>query len=85
MTKLIKFNTIDELMKSLSNQVANDLKDAINKNKIVTLSVPGGTTPAPFFDYLCEEDLDWSMVNILLSDERSVSYTHLTLPTSDLV
>ena len=73
MTKLIKFNTIDELMKSLSNQVANDLKDAINKNKIVTLSVPGGTTPAPFFDYLCEEDLDWSMVNILLSDERYLS------------
>lgn len=70
MTKLIKFNSIDELMKSLSNQVANDLKDAISKNKIVTLSVPGGTTPAPLFDYLCEEDLDWTMITIFLSDER---------------
>lgn len=70
MTKLIKFDSIDILMKALSTQVSNDLEESLKANKVVTLSVPGGTTPAPFFDYLCNEDIEWQRVNILLSDER---------------
>ena len=38
--------------------------------------MPGGTTPAPFFDLLCKESLDWSRVRILLSDERYVPETN---------
>jgi len=70
MTKLTKFDSIDILMKTLSSYVSNDLRESLKNNKVVTLSVPGGTTPAPFFDYLCNEDLEWQRVNVLLSDER---------------
>ena len=70
MTKLIKFSSVDILMKTLSSHVSNDLREALKINKMVSLSVPGGTTPSPFFDCLCNEDLEWQRVNILLSDER---------------
>ena len=70
MTKLIKFSSINILMKTLSSHVSNDLREALKINKMVSLSVPGGTTPSPFFDCLCNEDLEWQRVNILLSDER---------------
>ena len=41
MTKLIKFSSVDILMKTLSSHVSNDLKEALKINKMVSLSVPG--------------------------------------------
>ena len=38
-------------------------------------AVPGGTTPGPMFDDLCAADLDWSRVNVMLTDERWVPET----------
>jgi len=35
-----------------------------------SLVVPGGTTPGPIFDSLCAADIDWSRVDVALSDER---------------
>ncbi len=39
--------------------------------------VPGGTTPGPIFDDLCAADLDWSRVDVLLTDERWVPEVHV--------
>ena len=72
MTMLVKHDSILQLMHGLSHSVATDLRDSLKNKNFVTLSVPGGSTPAPFFDLLCKESLDWSRVKILLSDERYV-------------
>ena len=37
--------------------------------------MPGGTTPGPIFDLLCNADIDWARVDIMLSDERWVPDT----------
>lgn len=76
MTKLVKHNNIQQLMHGLSISVAKELRDSLKNKNFVSLSVPGGTTPAPFFDLLCKESLDWSRVRILLSDERYVPETN---------
>ena len=34
--------------------------------------MPGGTTPGPIFDSLCGTMLDWSRVDVMLTDERWV-------------
>lgn len=72
MTMLVKHDSILKLMHGLSHSVATDLRDSLKNKNFVSLSVPGGTTPAPFFDLLCKESLDWSRIKILLSDERYV-------------
>ena len=56
----------------LANQLAGDLRAALGHEDRVLLVVPGGTTPGPVFDDLCAADLDWSRVDVLLSDERWV-------------
>ena len=69
MTKLIKFDSIDVLMKTLSSNISNDLRIHLKNNKSVNLAVSGGTSPSALYDCLCEEDIDWSRVTIFLSDE----------------
>lgn len=48
MTKLVKHNNIQQLMHGLSISVAKELRDSLKNKNFVSLSVPGGTTPAPF-------------------------------------
>ncbi len=40
------------------------------------LAVPGGTSPGPVFDTLCGVELDWSRVDVMLTDERWVPEDH---------
>jgi 6-phosphogluconolactonase len=72
MTDFVEHNDVEHLMASLAQAVAEDLRAALDKNGTASISIPGGTTPAPFFDILCQQDLDWSGVKVLLSDERYV-------------
>jgi 6-phosphogluconolactonase len=57
---------------NLANVLAGKLTAALMHEDRATLVVPGGTTPGPVFDALCDADLDWSRVDIMLSDERWV-------------
>jgi 6-phosphogluconolactonase len=57
---------------ALANVLAGKLTAALMHEDRATLVVPGGTTPGPIFDALCDADLDWSRVDIMLSDERWV-------------
>ena len=52
-----------------------DLRNELKKKKRAVLVVPGGTTPGPIFDVLCTADIEWSRVDIMLTDERWVSET----------
>jgi 6-phosphogluconolactonase len=62
----------DVLMRGLADLVSDQLRAAIATKGRATLAVPGGTTPAPFLNWLSEEDLGWSDVSVILTDERVV-------------
>lgn len=69
---IIEYADRDMLMIDLANTLAGDLKTALTTQETVSLAVPGGTTPAPMFDYLSGADLAWERVAIMLTDERWV-------------
>ncbi|MCK0150963.1 6-phosphogluconolactonase [Marivita sp. S6314] len=56
----------------LANKLAGDLRSILRHEERVVLAVPGGTSPGPVFDDLCAADLDWSRVDVMLTDERWV-------------
>jgi 6-phosphogluconolactonase len=57
---------------NLANVLAGKLTATLMHEDRATLVVPGGTTPGPVFDALCDADLEWSRVDVMLSDERWV-------------
>ena len=72
MTDFLEYNDREELVSSVAKILASDLIASIEDRENVMFSVPGGSTPGPIFDKLCEFDLDWRRVSIILNDERWV-------------
>jgi len=72
---LIEYPDIELLMMNLANRLAGEVRQALAIEDRVSLAVPGGTTPSPMFDDLCAADLDWSRVDVMLTDERWVPDT----------
>ncbi len=62
----------DMLAINLANVLAGALTSALLRHDAVSFVVPGGSTPGPVFDALCDADLEWDRVTVLLSDERWV-------------
>jgi 6-phosphogluconolactonase len=71
-TDFLEYNDREELVSSVAKILAYDLIASIKDRENVMFSVPGGSTPGPIFDKLCEFDLDWKRVSIILNDERWV-------------
>jgi len=63
------------MMIDLADTLASDLKNALLAHDRVSFAVPGGTTPGPVFDGLCDVHLDWDRVDVMLTDERWVDET----------
>lgn len=61
----------------LAQQIAGGLRQALGHKDRVLLAVPGGTSPGPVFDDLCAAELDWSRVDVVLTDERWVPDAHI--------
>lgn len=61
---------------NVAQRIAGDLNASLIHSDRALLAVPGGTTPGPIFDDLCAADLDWSRVDIILTDERWVPGDH---------
>lgn len=74
---LREYPDADMMAIDVANQLAEELTLALEHEDRVLFVVPGGTTPGPIFDDLCEADLDWSRVDVLLSDERWVPEVHV--------
>lgn len=75
MSGFTKYDSRADLFKGLADVVEAQLRAALTQNGRATLAVPGGTTPAPFFEHLRHADLDWANVTVLLTDERFVPET----------
>ncbi len=61
---------------NVAQKITGDLNAALGHQDRVLLAVPGGTTPGPIFDQLCAADLEWSRVDVILTDERWVPGDH---------
>lgn len=70
---LIEYADREMLAMNVANKLAGKLKSALSGNDRATFAVPGGTTPAPIFEMLAATDIDWSRVDVLLTDERWVA------------
>ena len=75
--KLREYPDADLMAIDVANQLAGELTAALDHEERVLFVVPGGSTPGPVFDDLCDADLDWSRVDVLLSDERWVPEVHV--------
>lgn len=73
---LIEYADSEMMAIDLANSLAGELGEALRAQDRATLIVPGGSTPGPVFDDLCAADLDWSRVDVILSDERWVPEDH---------
>ncbi len=72
----IDYPDAEIMMMDIANRIAGELRQALAGGERASLAVPGGTTPGPIFDSLCAADLDWSRVDVLLTDERWVPESH---------
>ncbi|MEI4232248.1 6-phosphogluconolactonase [Roseovarius sp. D22-M7] len=68
--KIIDYADAEMMAINLANVLAGELRNALRTEDRVLFVVPGGTTPGPVFDALCDTHLDWDRVDVLLSDER---------------
>ncbi len=73
---LIEYADSEMMAIDVANVLAGELGEALRHRDRATLIVPGGSTPGPIFDDLCAADLDWSRVDVMLSDERWVPEDH---------
>lgn len=71
----VEYNSRDILMESLALIVTEELQKFLDEKELVTLSLPGGTTPRPFFDRLSMQKLDWRRIVVIPTDERLVPET----------
>lgn len=72
----VEYPDFDMLCIDLANKLAGELSTALQHEERIAFGVPGGTTPGPVFDDLCAADLDWSRVDVVLTDERWVPADH---------
>lgn len=73
--QIIEYPDAEMMMMDLANLLAGELKNSLLVHDHASFAVPGGTTPGPIFDSLCEVKLDWERVHVLLTDERWVPET----------
>lgn len=71
----LEYNHREDLVSKVAEILAADLISSVKGGGNAIFSVPGGSTPGPIFDKLCEFDLDWKRVSIILNDERWVPET----------
>ena len=75
MIDFLEYNHREDLVSKVAEILAADLISSVKGGGNAIFSVPGGSTPGPIFDKLCEFDLDWKRVSIILTDERWVPET----------
>lgn len=66
----------DVLAQKLATSVGKQLRACLVEKNKACLAVSGGKTPLPFFQYLSQQELDWTKVTVILVDERWLPTDH---------
>lgn len=74
--EFVDYQDREMLAIDLANRLAGELRTALSHDERAAFAVPGGTSPGPVFDDLCAVELDWSRVDVFLTDERWVPEGH---------
>lgn len=64
------------LAQKLAGSVGKQLNACLAEKNKACLAVSGGKTPIAFFQYLSQQELDWSKVTVILIDERWLPIDH---------
>ena len=72
---LIEYPDSEMMMIDLANTLAGEIENVLLTEERASFVGSGGSTPGPIYDNLCAADLDWSRVDISISDERWVPET----------
>ncbi|MES1955790.1 6-phosphogluconolactonase [Salinisphaera hydrothermalis] len=72
MAELIEYSSRSEAARQLAASIAERLRGAIAERGEASLVVSGGSSPKELFEYLAGQELDWSRVTVVPSDERWV-------------
>ncbi|MEL7013003.1 MAG: 6-phosphogluconolactonase [Pseudomonadota bacterium] len=70
--KLLNYPDRDMLAIEVAHELIEDLSDVLDTQERVRFAVCGGSTPGPIFELLAVARMDWSRVDIVLTDERWV-------------
>lgn len=70
------YNSHSALVAALGQQIIRCLQEAIQKEGQASIAFSGGSTPKPLLQYLSQQNMDWSKVQITLVDERCVDQSH---------
>lgn len=73
---IINYQGRGEQAAALAVQVAGQLRARHRAGDRTGLVLSGGSTPAPFMQALAKHTLDWSLVDVTLTDERCVPESH---------
>lgn len=73
---IIEYNTRASLAQGVCSALKQALEQDLETQGRSGLAVAGGTTPAPIFDLLAQETLDWAKVQVMATDERWVPAGH---------
>lgn len=74
--EFIEYPDREMMFLSLADRIAGQLVQHLRLHEGASLCLPGGTTPAPVYDFLSGADLDWPRVTVILNDERWVDSEH---------
>lgn len=64
------------LLAGLQQHIEASLKSALVARQKASIALSGGSTPGPLYEQLSNSELDWSKVDVTLSDERFVPSDH---------
>lgn len=74
MPRRADYPTREAQAEGLAALVADQLSESLAERERAALALSGGDTPGPFMEVLSQADLDWSRVDVTLSDERWVPH-----------
>ncbi len=74
---LINFDNKEQMSLAAVSFTRDLIKEKTFGGDVFTIALSGGSSPVRYYELLAEEEIDWTLVNIFLVDERKVSIDHL--------
>ncbi|MEA1910054.1 MAG: 6-phosphogluconolactonase [Spirochaetota bacterium] len=75
--KLNKYNNIEQMSLAAAIFTRDLIKEKVSRGEVFSIALSGGSSPVRFYELMAKEDIDWTLVNIFLVDERKVPADHI--------